>query len=254
VIGSTASLAFRSLLKSSAVRAGLNRLTPRLTGLTPAATAFHAAAVAQDTAVLLVVPTDADVEQMTADARLFLMSLQGLSEHDVVAQVLPFPSQEVDPYRGLTPHLEVASARARALYGLATGTARLVIASARALLPRLSDPARFEETGLTLSPGSEVSPIDLGARLALAGFMPEDPVDEHGEFCVRGGVVDFYPAADPQPVRLEFIGDIVESIRRYDGATQRSLVAVDRVTVSPLRELLPDEAAPEDPEAFDRRA
>jgi transcription-repair coupling factor (superfamily II helicase) len=254
VIGSTSSLAFRSLLKSSAARASLNRPTQRLTGLTPAAMAFHAAVVAQDAPVLLVVPTDADVEQMTADARLFLTSLQGLSEHDVLGQVLPFPSQEVDPYRGLTPHLEVASARARALYGLATGTARLVIASARALLPRVSDPARFEDVGLTLSPGLEVSPIDLGARLAVAGFSPEDPVDEHGEFCVRGGVVDFYPASDSQPVRLEFIGDIVESIRRFDGATQRSLLAIDRVTISPLRELLPDSAAPDDPGAFDRSA
>ena len=254
MIGSTSSLAFRSLLKSSANRAELNRPILRLTGLTPAATAFHAAVVAQDTSVLLVVPTDADVEQMTTDARLFLTSLQGLSEHDVLAQVLPFPSQEVDPYRGLTPHLEVASARARALYGLATRSARLVIASARALVPRLSDPARFEEVGLTLAPGFEVSPVDLGARLAIAGFAPEDPVDEHGEFCVRGGVVDFYPASDPQPVRLEFIGDIIESIRRFDGATQRSLVAVDRVTISPLRELLPDGDAPEDPTAFDRSA
>jgi transcription-repair coupling factor (superfamily II helicase) len=254
VIGTTSSLAFRSLLKSAANRAGLARAVPRLTGLTPAAMAFHAAVVAQETSVLLVVPTDADVEQMTSDARMFLMSLQGLSEHDVLAQVLPFPSQEVDPYRGLTPHLEVASARARALYGLTTGTARLVIASARALLPRLSDAGRFEDVGLTLVPGSEVSPADLGERLAMAGFVPEDPVDEHGEFCVRGGVVDFYPAADPQPVRLEFVGDIVESIRRYDGATQRSLVAIDRVTISPLRELLPDPTAPDDPAAFDRRA
>ena len=254
MIGSTSSLAFRSLLKSSANRAGLTRAVSRLTGLTPAAMAFHAAVVAQDASVLLVVPSDADVEEMTSDARMFLMSLQGLSEHDVLAQVLPFPSQEVDPYRGLTPHLEVASARARALYGLTTRTARLVIASARALLPRLSEAARFEAVGLTLQPGSEVSPVDLGTRLAIAGFVPEDPVDEHGEFCVRGGVVDFFPASDPQPVRVEFIGDIVESIRRYDGATQRSLAAIDRVTLSPLRELLPDPAAPDDPTIFDRSA
>ena len=254
MIGSTSSLAFRSLLKSSAARADLDRPIPRVTGLTPAATAFHVAVLAQDAPVLLVVPTDADVEQMTADARLLLMALQGLSEHDVLGQVLPFPSQEVDPYRGLTPHLEVASARARAIAGLATGTARLVVASSRALLPRLSDPARFAESVVTLVPGDEISPIDLGDRLATAGFVPEDPVDEHGEFCVRGGVVDFYPVSDAQPVRLEFIGDIVESIRRFDGATQRSLVAVDRVTISPLRELLPDPERPDDPAAFDRSA
>jgi transcription-repair coupling factor (superfamily II helicase) len=254
VIGTTSSLAFRSLLKSSATRAGLDRAIPRLTGLTAAATAYHAAVVAQDTRVLLIVPTDADVEQMTTDARLFLTALQGLSAHDVMAQVLPFPSQEVDPYRGLSPHLEVSSARARALFGLATGKARLVVASARALLPRLTDARRLRDAGLVLEPGSEISPVELGERLAVAGFAPEDPVDEHGEFCVRGGVVDFFPADDPQPIRLEFIGDIVESIRRFDGATQRSLVAIDRATVSPLRELLPDPASPDDPAAVDRTA
>jgi len=210
-----------------------------VTGLTPAATALHAAALAQDTPVFVVVPTDADVERLTADVRFFLGSLQGLGEVDAGRRVLPFPSQEVDPYRGLAPHLEVASARARALHALASGTARVIVASARALLPRLSDPARLRSSGITITPGLEISPQELGERLAFAGFSREDPVDEHGEFCVRGGVVDFYPAAEAQPIRLEFIGDIVESVRRYDAATQRSLTALDQVLISPQRELLP---------------
>ncbi len=222
-----------------------------MTGLTPAAAALHAAALAQDGVVFLVVPTDADVERITADARFFLANLQGLGEADAVRRVLPFPSPEVDPYRGLTPHLEVASARARALHALAAGTARLIVASARALVPRLSDPARLKESGLTIVPGMEISPQDLGERLVLAGFLPEDPVDEHGEFCVRGGVVDFYPAAETQPIRLEFIGDIVESVRRYDAATQRSLAALDQVAITPQRELLP---AGEDGTDSDRSA
>src|SRR4029453_16103321 len=149
------------------------------------------------------------------------------------------PSQEVDPYRGLAPHLEVASARARALHDLASGTARVIVASARALLPGLADPARLRSSGILVTPGLEISPQELGERLAFAGFSREDPVDEHGEFCVRGGVVDFYPAAEAQPIRLEFIGDIVESVRRYDAATQRSLTALDQVQISPQRELLP---------------
>src|SRR5262245_39573637 len=139
MIGSPSSLAFRSVLKSAASRAGLDRSPDRLTGLTPAAVAFHAAVMAHERPIALVVPTDSDVAQIPADARFFLTVLEGGSEHDVMHQVLPYPSQEVDPYRGLSPHLEVASTRARALYALATGTARLVILSARALLPRLSD-------------------------------------------------------------------------------------------------------------------
>src|SRR4029453_8631441 len=98
------------------------------------------------------------------------------------------------------------------------------------------------------------APSDLGAALVMAGFVPEGPVDEPGDFCVRGGIVDFYPASETQPVRLEFVGDMIESIRRFDAATQRSLTALDRIAVVPQRELLPDEAHPDDPAALDRSA
>ena len=125
MIGHTSSLAFRSLLKSSASRARLDQPFERLTGLTPPAVAFHAALLAQSAPIFLVVPTDADIEQMVSDAQLFLSALKGWSEHEVAARVLPFPSQEVDPYRGLSPHLEVASARARALHALASKSADL---------------------------------------------------------------------------------------------------------------------------------
>ena len=263
VLQSSISLALRSILKSAAIRAGLDRVAPRLTGVTPAAVAFHAAVVAQDSPVLLVVAGDKDVEEITSDARFFLSTLEGLSALDAERLVLPFPSQEVDPYRGLLPHLQVASARARALHALAAGRARLVIASARSLQPRLSDPDRFHAAALEIGPGLEIAPHELGARLANAGFTPEDPVDEHGEFCVRGGIVDFYPSSEDQPVRLEFIGDIVESVRQYDASTQRSLKALDRAAVVPQRELLPlndgaaRQASPlhdDDLEALDRSA
>ena len=253
MLQTSSSLAFRSLLKTAAAASGLARPAPRLTGPTPPAAALHAALVAQDAPTFLVVPTDADVERLAGDARFFLSALQGLSPREAAELVLPFPSQEVDPYRGLTPHFEVASARAQALVGLASKRVRLVVASARALLPRLSDPARLAATSLTLRPGSEIPPQELAERLALAGFSPEDPVDEHGEFCVRGGVVDLFPASEAEPVRLEFIGDIVDSIRRYDAATQRSLAALDAVVVGPQRELLPDGESPDDGATLDRR-
>jgi transcription-repair coupling factor (superfamily II helicase) len=254
VLHPSASLAFRSLLKSAATRAGLTRSTPRLAGLGPGATAYHASALAQDGPVVLVVPTDPDVEQMVSDARFFLSAMKGLSDTQAEQAVLPFPSQEVDPYRGLAPHLEVASARARALTALATGTAQLIIASARALLPRLSDPSRLAAESLILKPGLEIAPRDLGERLAVGGFTPQDPVDQHGEFFVRGGVVDFYPTSEVQPIRLEFIGDIIESIRSYDAGSQRSLQGLGAVTLAPQRELLPEEGVDDDPDRLDRTA
>ncbi|HEY6357655.1 MAG TPA: CarD family transcriptional regulator, partial [Vicinamibacterales bacterium] len=242
----TSSLAFRALLKSAAAASGLARKPARLSGVSPAAAALHAAVVAQDQPAVIVVPTDAEIESMVADAGFFLSVLLGWSPTDAARHVLPFPSPEVDPYRGLAPHFQVASARARALFALATGTARLVVTSARALLPRLADPVRFAAGGLVVAPGTEIPPHDLGDRLAAAGFVREDPVDEHGEFCVRGGVVDVFPSSESHPIRLEFIGDVVESVRQYDAATQRSLAAVDQLAIVPQREeMLGESGAPD---------
>jgi transcription-repair coupling factor (superfamily II helicase) len=196
-----------------------------------------AAAIAARTPVVLVVPNDAEVERMTMDARFFLSALEGLADADVERTVLPFPSHEVDPYRGLKPHFDISSARARALHGLATSSARLVIASAASLLPRLSPPGRLVQTAITLVPGQDVAPSALADILVAAGYMRQDPVDESGEFCVRGGVVDFYPAGAVQPIRLEFVGDTIESIRAYDPATQRSSVELDQAAIGPLQEL-----------------
>ena len=163
---------------------------------------------------------------MTADARLFLSRAAGTGPtRTPTSAVLPFPSQEVDPYRGLTPHLEVASARARALHGLATGTARLVVASARALLPRLIDPVAARRGGPDdRARAARSSPQDLGERLALAGFIAggSRSTSTASSACAAASSTSIR-RREAQPVRLEFIGDIVESIRRYDAATQRSL-------------------------------
>jgi transcription-repair coupling factor (superfamily II helicase) len=243
------SLALRSLLKSAVARLRLDSPGAGVSGLTPAAQALCAAAVAHghpDRLVVLVCPTDGDVERFTSDGRLFFAALEGGSERDAERAVLPFPSQEVDPYRGLSPHLHVASARARALHGAASGDARMLIASAAALLPRVSAPSRLLAAAVDLRTGLDIAPQDLAERLVEAGFTREDPVDEHGEFCVRGGIVDLFPAGEAEPYRLEFIGDTVESIRRYDPSHQRSVGPVERVRVFPQREQLaasPDDAS-----------
>jgi len=250
----TSSLALRAILKSAVARAGLAAGAPRLAGPTPTVQALHAAALSATTGTVLVVPSDRVMEQAVADARFFAAAMDGLSEIDAERAVLPFPSQEVDPYRGLLPHFDVASARARALHALASGQARLVVASARALMPRVSRPDRLSRASVGIVPGDDISPIALGDLLADAGFSREDPVDEHGEFCVRGGVVDVFPPGERHPIRLEFVGDTVESIRRYDAGTQRSFEALDRLTVLPLREAYELVTDVDAPPALDRSA
>ena len=230
-------LTLKAALKSAADRAGLAAAAPVVAGLSPPAQALAAAAMAAEAPVLLVAPSDAEMEAAAADARLFAAALLGAAARDPARAVLPLPSPEVDPYHAIAPHLDVTATRARALTAMAQGTARLVVASAAALLPRLSPPARLLAAAETLVVGGFSSPTALGALLADGGFTPGDPVDRHGEYCVRGGVVDFFPAGEEHPVRVEFAGDVIESLRRYDPGSQRSIAQLDRTAVVPLRDL-----------------
>ena len=233
------SLSVRSLLNSALVRSGLSGRPRAVRGLTPAAKAFAVAGLAHDAndaIVLWVLPTDHDLEDATSDVRFFLSALEALPDAVVERVVLPLPSHQVDPYRGLSPHFRVTSARARALHASALGTARVIVASAQALLPRLASPESVLATSFDLKPGTEVDPHALAAILVDGGYERQDPVDEHGEFCLRGGILDVYPAGEPTPIRVEFIGDSVESIRRFDPATQRSIETLDQFQIVPVRE------------------
>ena len=242
------SLTLQAALRSASARVGLGGAARSLSGLSASAKGFAVAAAAAEAPVVVIVPGAGDVEQMVADTSFFLGSLTAASAHDLRHHVLPFPSHEVDPYRGLSPHFDVAAARGRALHGLASGAARVVVAAAAALLPRVSAPDRLLAAGSRLVAGAFLEPPDLGDLLADAGFIPEDPVDAHGQFCVRGGVVDFFPAGDDLPVRAEFAGDSLESLRRFDPATQRSTETLDQAEIFPLREIFetaPGAGAPE---------
>jgi transcription-repair coupling factor (superfamily II helicase) len=243
-VPTSSSLNLRAVLKSAVARSGMDAAGRLVTGLTPAAKALyvaHAAHAAPGTVVLYVCPADRALEEAVGDIRFFLAALEGLSDAAAEAAVLPFPSHEVDPYRGMAPHVGVTSARARALHALLSGEARVVVASAAALLPRVSAPDRLLRASTSLRPGQDVAPAQVADLLVDAGFSREDPADEHGEFAVRGGILDVFPAGHDQPVRVEFIGDTIESLRSYDPGTQRSQSPVDQLTIVPLRDVLGDD-------------
>ena len=115
------------------------------------------------------------------------------------------------------------------------------------LLPRLSPPDRLLLAAVDLRLGGTCSPTELADRLVDAGFTRTDPVEAHGEFCGRGGVVDLFPAGETFPIRAEFVGDNIESLRRFEPATQRSVATLDHVSVRPLTDQLEHRAAADDP-------
>ena len=257
-MATSTSLNLQALLKTAVARSRLDGAWSLVSGLTPSAKALYAAAVAHATphgVVLFVTPSDRDLEEVVADVAFFLAALEGLSESAAERAVLPIPSHEVDVYRGMSPHFGVLSARARALHAVVTRTARVLVTSAAALFPKVSPPDRLLAASIELKPGLEIAPNALGDLLADAGFRREDPADEHGEFAIRGGILDVFPPWEPQPARLEFVGDSVESLRTYDPATQRSIQPIDQLSIAPLKDVLPlrvrhsgddteDEAAP----------
>ncbi len=239
-VSAASSLSLRALLFRAIERAGLEPAAQHLSGVTPPAAALALSAAARRSPVVVVVPADRDIDPLIADIRFFASALEGWSVAHAERVVLPCPSLEIDPYREIAPHLDVTSARARALHALATKSVRVVVTSVAAIAARVSSVGRMRDASVTLQPGVDVDFDTLAVRFVDAGFTRADPVDQHGEFCIRGGLVDVFPPGEAQPVRVEFLGDTIETLRRYDAQTQRSVETIDQVLLLPLRDVLPE--------------
>lgn len=151
-------------------------------------------------------------------------------------RVIHLPSPEVDPYRGLSPHPEISSARAKALWQLLQDGPRVLITSARAAAVRLHSSVRFLNNCLMIKQGEELAPEMLREHLFETGYVEDDPVTDPGEFSLRGGILDVFSPHMEQPFRLEFFGDQIESIRTFDVDSQRSIETAGSAEIIPMRE------------------
>lgn len=204
----------------------------RVTGLMgPARALFEAVLAAQEEGpVLLAVSHERRVAEAVADIQAFLASM------GVERNVLPFPALEVDPYRGLSPHFDIAAARAAGLASLLQNRPAVIVAPAAALLFRTVSPSQFTQGIVTLRRGQHIEPGAIERSLLAAGYLHEDPVVSAGDFARRGGILDVYPPSRGDPIRLEFVGDVLEEIRSFEPETQRTTGSVDEATVLPARE------------------
>ncbi|MDI6893931.1 MAG: transcription-repair coupling factor [Bacillota bacterium] len=140
-------------------------------------------------------------------------------------QVYLFPPLEVLPYEVLARSGSLLWSRAAVLTFLLRGKTGVVVAPLSALLRRLADPAWLGGLDMQLEPGMSLAPADLARRWQEAGYERVDAVETRGQFSWRGGILDVYPPGEELPLRVEFFGDDVESVRRFDPASQRSLAA-----------------------------
>jgi transcription-repair coupling factor (superfamily II helicase) len=159
--------------------------------------------------------------------------------------VLTFPAWDCLPYDRVSPNGEILSRRIDTLTRLAAGgdSTLVVLTTVNALVQRVPPRKLFEGRILSLAPGGRIALERLQSFFRNNGYSRTETVREAGEYAVRGGIVDLYPAGAAQPVRLDFFGDTLETMRSFDPLTQRSTGTLDRFDLRPVSEVLLDDQA-----------
>ncbi len=152
------------------------------------------------------------------------------------SRVVRLPAHDVLPFENLSPHPDVQEQRAAALWKLATGTIDILIAPVEATALRLFDREYYTGLAVTLRRGEEVDMEVLTGHLASVGYTQTDLVEMPGQFTRRGGILDVYSPEADRPLRIEFFGDEIDTIRKFDPETQRSQSGLDEAQLLPLTE------------------
>ncbi|MBM3725009.1 MAG: transcription-repair coupling factor [Acidobacteria bacterium] len=204
-------------------------------GLTTTAKALYLALLWQAAGRPLIVITSGarEAEILTESLETFFGIL--VASQDRPPQLLP--ALDAIPSQRLSPHGEILAQRVAALWRLAQSRAPITVAPIGSALLRNAPAAQYRQIALTLRKGDEIPLDDLIAHLDNAGYERRDPVEMVGEYSLRGGILDIFPAQAARPVRIEFFGDEIDSIRRFDPESQRSVVKIEEALVLPLLEL-----------------
>ena len=151
-----------------------------------------------------------------------------------------YPAWETLPHENKLPHADTITDRLQVLMGLAAAAEHkglLVVTSVAALLQRTFSRESLEARTRRIERGARVDPLDLVEWLEEQGYEPEAQVTQKGELALRGGILDVFPLTSPWPVRLEFFGDELESLRYFDPLTQISREEITEVMLAPAGEL-----------------
>jgi transcription-repair coupling factor (superfamily II helicase) len=206
----------------------------RLDGLTDPAKTLIAALAATELGrpAILIVESNQRAEALVEPLRWFYRAVTGKPGHRVVH----LPALEVLPYDGRSPHAEISEDRAVALWRFANGDADLMIAPVQAALWRMREAEFYRHLARTIERDQEIPHRELLDFLSSAGYEKQTTCEMPGQFSVRGGIIDVFSPEAPQPVRVELLGDSIESIRAFDPNTQRSTNPMERATLLPLTE------------------
>ena len=206
----------------------------RLSGLTDSAKALMAplAFAALGRPTLLLVESNNRAEALLEPLRWFYRAVTGKP----ASRVAHLPAHDILPYESRSPHAEISEARAVSLWRFAIGEADLLVAPIQAAVWRVRQPEFYRQLAKTIERDQEIGHEELIGFLVGAGYEKHVTCEMPGQFAVRGGIIDVYSPEVLQPVRIELLGDTIESIRAFDPSTQRSTSPVERTTLLPLTE------------------
>ena len=181
---------------------------------------------------VLVVADNRAAEDLLPVLRAFC-ELTGAADPD---SVVSLPARDVLPFQNLSPHPEIQEERATALWKIATGRAAIVISPVTATTILLRSPEYYADLARVLRRGEIFDLEKLLEQLNTVGYSATDVVEMPGQYAARGGILDVYSPEADRPVRVEFFGDEIESMRKFDPASQRSSNPVDEALLLPLTE------------------
>jgi transcription-repair coupling factor (superfamily II helicase) len=206
----------------------------RLAGLTDPAKAFVSAVATSQLGrpTVLIVESNQRAEMLLEPLRWFYRAIAGKPGRRVAL----LPAYDVLPYESRSPHAEISEDRAVSLWRFALGEADLLIVPIQAAVWRLREPEFYGELALTIARDQSIAHEHLLTFLSSAGYDKQVTCEMPGQYAVRGGIIDIFSPESPQPVRVELLGDTIESIRAFDPNTQRSTNPVERAALMPLTE------------------
>ena len=200
-------------------------------GLPPSAAAYLASKLYNtlNRSLFLIVPDLKSAEALDHNLRFFL------STED--SQPLHYPAYNILPYKFISYHNETAARRIGTLYRLMVdSTPRIVIATAEALLQKVIPRREINDYAELLLVGEDCERDRLIEKLAAGGYTRTTIVEEPGDFCVRGGILDIFAPLYSNPFRIEFFGDTVDTIRTFSAMTQRKIKTISEVIILPATE------------------
>ncbi|HUE02698.1 MAG TPA: hypothetical protein VMR62_24230, partial [Bryobacteraceae bacterium] len=222
--------AFQELLRRLPAGGNLS-----LSGLTTTAKAIYSVLLWQMTERPLAIVVDGNkrAEELFEGVETFY-SLLVAAREGAGPQLLP--ALDALPMQNLSPHAEICEQRAIGLWRLATRRVPVTVMPVASALLRVESGDFYRQLALNLRVGDEVPLQDVVAHLESVGYERREPVEMVGEYSVRGGILDVFSPESAKPVRVDLFGDLIESIRRFDVESQRSIQKVEDALLLPLTE------------------